>query len=70
MALRKKIDVKNKIFTELSNIESELINLKDVIYIIDNMPIEKPIPVYLVRCLNFHINELDSKFKCAWKALV
>lgn len=63
-------NIKQKIFDELNKIETELIALKDVMDIVDKIPMEYPIPVYLVRRMKVHTARLDKRFKHAWRELV
>lgn len=63
-------DIKQRIFDELNAIETELIGLKDVMDIVDKIPIEYPTPVYLIRRMKVHTARLDKQFKHAWRELV
>lgn len=63
-------NIRDKIFAELNKIETELIALKDVMDIVDKIPIEHPTPVYLVRRMKVHTARLDKRFKHAWSSLL
>ena len=65
-----KDDSRNPIFEELSKIELELIALKDVVEIIDQIPIEHKTPVYLIKRVAVHTKGLDRRFKNAWRRLI
>lgn len=62
--------MKDRIFAELNSIETELIALKDVMDIVDKIPIEYPTPVYLIRRMKVHTARLDKQFKHAWTELL
>lgn len=63
-------NIRDKIFAELNKIETELIALKDVMDIVDKIPIEYSTPVYLIRRMKAHTARLDKQFKRTWKELL
>lgn len=61
---------RDDVFTALSEIETELIALKDAVHIMDCIPIDHPRPVYLVKRISTHTRRLSQSFYRAWDAVM
>lgn len=68
MSAKKKTS--DDIFNALSEMETELIALKDVMDIMNKIPMEYPRPVYLVNRIATHTESLDKKFKKTWESMI
>ena len=57
-------------FEALSALETDLIALKDVMDVVKLVPIENPTPVYLIRRIAVHTEELSQSFRHAWNTIL